>query len=702
MPDLAPWLPLLAIPFDAEVPSTPEADALDPAASRDRLHSTVETFLERILMMPTLLVIEDAHWLDDASRFLLRHLTAKPAPRPWLVCVTTRPGGEPTVAAATARAQRIELRAARRRRPPGARDRGRGAVRALGRGGRRRSRSARAATRCSSASSCSRRAHGERAREASRDGREPADDADRHARARPTGCCCATRPSSGRRSSSTCSARSSQTRSPRPATPRAGSGCASSSYAGDGDARLPPRPRPRDRVRGALVPAAPRDPRAGRRARSSGARATSRRDGRCSRSTSSRPATTSGPGATRCSAGERAEASFANVVAAELYERALAAARAPRRHRRRASVARVARGARRRLRALRRLRARARRAARRARELAAATPLARRAADRQAGERARALGPLRTTRSRRATQGSPGSTTRPKAPSATPCARRSSSRRRDPLPPDQLRGGDPPARGCGGARRARRRPRPLAHAYYLLDAAHTDLGQPDGLPYLELARADLRGARRPARPRRRAQQPRHPCLLRGPLGRVGRALPGEPGSEGAPATSSARRSRSTTRRRSSPTRDASTRRSRCSTRCCASPAPRAARSASAPRSRTSARAAARAGRFDEAHALFDEALAVFEELSAERFYVEANARRAECLVFEGRYQEALEVATRVPRRGRQDAGGRPRGAHRADDRLRAPPGAAARGGAAALRGEPPHRPRAEGCSTRSR
>ena len=59
MPDLAPWLPLLAIPFDAEVEPTPEASALDPAASRDKLHWALEAFLERILMMPTLLVVED-------------------------------------------------------------------------------------------------------------------------------------------------------------------------------------------------------------------------------------------------------------------------------------------------------------------------------------------------------------------------------------------------------------------------------------------------------------------------------------------------------------------------------------------------------------------------------------------------------------------------------------------------------------------
>ena len=72
MPDLVPWLPLLAIPFDADSRTDgAKATALDPAAARDRLHETVATFLERILMMPTLIMIEDGHWLDDASRFLL-------------------------------------------------------------------------------------------------------------------------------------------------------------------------------------------------------------------------------------------------------------------------------------------------------------------------------------------------------------------------------------------------------------------------------------------------------------------------------------------------------------------------------------------------------------------------------------------------------------------------------------------------------
>jgi class 3 adenylate cyclase/tetratricopeptide (TPR) repeat protein len=91
MPDLAAWVPLLAVPFDAEATPTPEVDALDAEQSRFRLQSTVTTFLERMLMMPTLIVVEDAHWLDDASRLLLRYVAASQTPRPWFLLVTTRP-----------------------------------------------------------------------------------------------------------------------------------------------------------------------------------------------------------------------------------------------------------------------------------------------------------------------------------------------------------------------------------------------------------------------------------------------------------------------------------------------------------------------------------------------------------------------------------------------------------------------------------
>ena len=97
MPDLAGWLPLLAVPFDAEATSTPEVDALDPEQSRFRLQSTVATFLERMLMMPTFIVVEDAHWVDDASRLLLRYVAASQTPRPWFVLITTRPSADSLV-----------------------------------------------------------------------------------------------------------------------------------------------------------------------------------------------------------------------------------------------------------------------------------------------------------------------------------------------------------------------------------------------------------------------------------------------------------------------------------------------------------------------------------------------------------------------------------------------------------------------------
>ncbi|HUP33606.1 MAG TPA: tetratricopeptide repeat protein, partial [Gaiellaceae bacterium] len=93
MPDLAPLAPLIALPFDAEVPPTPETDELDPQFRRDRLHECIGTLLTRVLLMPTLLIIEDGHWIDDASRDLLHSLTREQAPRPWLVCVTRRPQG---------------------------------------------------------------------------------------------------------------------------------------------------------------------------------------------------------------------------------------------------------------------------------------------------------------------------------------------------------------------------------------------------------------------------------------------------------------------------------------------------------------------------------------------------------------------------------------------------------------------------------
>jgi predicted ATPase/class 3 adenylate cyclase len=94
-PDLVPWIPLLAMPLDVELESTPEVDELHPAFRRARLHGVVETLLEKLLPTPTLLVIEDVHWMDEASCDLLRHLGSQVSGKPWMICATRRsaPGG---------------------------------------------------------------------------------------------------------------------------------------------------------------------------------------------------------------------------------------------------------------------------------------------------------------------------------------------------------------------------------------------------------------------------------------------------------------------------------------------------------------------------------------------------------------------------------------------------------------------------------
>ena len=90
-PELIPWLPLVALPLDVPVESTQEVEELQPAFRRARLHGVVESVLAKLLSGPTLLVIEDVHWMDEASAELLRHLGGQVSTKPWLVCVTRRP-----------------------------------------------------------------------------------------------------------------------------------------------------------------------------------------------------------------------------------------------------------------------------------------------------------------------------------------------------------------------------------------------------------------------------------------------------------------------------------------------------------------------------------------------------------------------------------------------------------------------------------
>lgn len=93
-PKLLPMLPLLAVPFGAEVDPTPEADAIDPDFRRARIHDAVLDFYDTTLEgRPVFMVIEDLHWVDDASGDLVNHLIRAAATRPWAGVLTRRPEG---------------------------------------------------------------------------------------------------------------------------------------------------------------------------------------------------------------------------------------------------------------------------------------------------------------------------------------------------------------------------------------------------------------------------------------------------------------------------------------------------------------------------------------------------------------------------------------------------------------------------------
>ena len=93
-PELVPWLPLVGVPLDLAFDPTPETDRLDPRFRKARVEEVTSALLAVVLPTPTLLVLEDVHLLDDASADLLRHLMGTLRDRPWLV-VTTRRDGQP-------------------------------------------------------------------------------------------------------------------------------------------------------------------------------------------------------------------------------------------------------------------------------------------------------------------------------------------------------------------------------------------------------------------------------------------------------------------------------------------------------------------------------------------------------------------------------------------------------------------------------
>ena len=85
LPDVEPWLPLIAAALGLNVPPTPEVEMLADKNRRAKLHEAVGRFLEAMMPGPAFIEIENAHHMDEASTELLTALAGTPAPRAGLV-----------------------------------------------------------------------------------------------------------------------------------------------------------------------------------------------------------------------------------------------------------------------------------------------------------------------------------------------------------------------------------------------------------------------------------------------------------------------------------------------------------------------------------------------------------------------------------------------------------------------------------------
>ena len=84
-------MPLLGAVLDLEIPETVETAQLEEQFRRPRLAVTTSELLGALAAGPMLLIVEDVHWLDEASADILRSMASAVGTLPWLVCVTRRP-----------------------------------------------------------------------------------------------------------------------------------------------------------------------------------------------------------------------------------------------------------------------------------------------------------------------------------------------------------------------------------------------------------------------------------------------------------------------------------------------------------------------------------------------------------------------------------------------------------------------------------
>ena len=90
-PELEPWLALIGAALDLEIAPSPEVEMLAEEHRRAKLHESVGAFLAAAMSGPTIVEIDDAHHMDEASVDLLGYLVEKLPERHWLFGVARRP-----------------------------------------------------------------------------------------------------------------------------------------------------------------------------------------------------------------------------------------------------------------------------------------------------------------------------------------------------------------------------------------------------------------------------------------------------------------------------------------------------------------------------------------------------------------------------------------------------------------------------------
>jgi class 3 adenylate cyclase/tetratricopeptide (TPR) repeat protein len=104
---LLPWLPLIAVVAGVEVASTRDVDELDPAHRKEKLEEVTSELLGVLLPGARILIFNDVHLMDDASRDLIARLAADVGSR-WWVLVVSRTPDSPSPLGTTA-LERVEL-----------------------------------------------------------------------------------------------------------------------------------------------------------------------------------------------------------------------------------------------------------------------------------------------------------------------------------------------------------------------------------------------------------------------------------------------------------------------------------------------------------------------------------------------------------------------------------------------------------------